>query len=627
MKKQKISLALLLLLMGGSLFAKEASKLGEITVTSATMTEQLLKDVPSTMEVITAEDIQKSGVKTAKDALEDANNIQVRGNIVTIRGFDSSQLIVLVNGRKQVGYGIPWENNAEIVNQMDAANIERIEIIRGTAGAIYGSSATAGIINIITKRSSEESYTTGFSVENNSYSTSLRADLGAFGEENKWDAVLYGSYTEYHGENDSYGKRSEPSHVTNLSQPRGNRTYLSGDVGYQIDEDQQLGMFAEFSDIDEFTTTYYPDTGQKRDSNFAGSIMKTGSLALDYTGHFDDHTITSYVSGNKQFDKSSDRNNAYAYYKAKAMDSWMLNNNHLLTFGIEATLYTASNPDYIKDTEEIYAAFVQDEITLFDESLFIVPAIRVENYSSFGTNTTPSIGTTWEFIENNRLKLTYGLGFRAPEPIELYGYGYNRNGTTAPNPDLEPEESKNFEVTYEFDIDNFGASIGYYHSKIDNFVQGILDVGDSVCAPGTADPGECNSRINLPGESTFSGIEVETNYDIDALSLSLNHYYMDNEDEDGKRITRTAEHTTTAKISYDFPDNFYTGFKATRYGNFLESVNNEHSFYATSIDISKSWKDKYTLTLAIDNLLSTENDYFNNSYTALDWSINFTMKF
>ena len=140
--------------------------LGEVVVT-ATRTKKKDLDVPAATTVITAEDIKKSGAANASDALAKVNGFVYKSfgpngaamgamtNEVNVRGLRSGAL-VLMNGNP-----IAWRGKYNL-DQIPANEIERIEIVKGGSSVLYGSDAMSGVINIITKKKSENKVYAGF---------------------------------------------------------------------------------------------------------------------------------------------------------------------------------------------------------------------------------------------------------------------------------------------------------------------------------------------------------------------------------------------------------------------------------------------------------------------------------
>jgi len=130
--------------------------LGKVVVTG-TKTEKRLADVPVRTEIITAADIKAKGAVTLYEALEGMPGIRIEQqcsycnfSIVRMQGLESGHLQVLIDGQP-IFSGLAGVYGLQ---QVPTANIERIEVVKGAGSALYGSSAIAGAINIITKKPS-----------------------------------------------------------------------------------------------------------------------------------------------------------------------------------------------------------------------------------------------------------------------------------------------------------------------------------------------------------------------------------------------------------------------------------------------------------------------------------------
>ena len=150
----------------------ERIKLGDVVVT-ATKTEKVLEDVPGSVSVITQEQMQKQDVKTLDEALQYIPGVFARpkkglmdsGPSVRMRGFNGNKYtLVLVDGQP---INEPYYGEVAFA-AMPVDNVERIEVIRGPASALYGGNAMGGVINVITKTPEklEASLTGGYGTDN-----------------------------------------------------------------------------------------------------------------------------------------------------------------------------------------------------------------------------------------------------------------------------------------------------------------------------------------------------------------------------------------------------------------------------------------------------------------------------
>jgi iron complex outermembrane receptor protein len=128
-----------------------------IEVTTATKTAVKLSDVPAALTVITKQDIQKYGYRNLAEALARVPEVymhyQGHNNGVDFRGFyinnNPRRVLFLINGHRVNDRFHFGDFEADIIN--DLSDVERIEVIRGTGAALYGSVAVLGVVNVITK--------------------------------------------------------------------------------------------------------------------------------------------------------------------------------------------------------------------------------------------------------------------------------------------------------------------------------------------------------------------------------------------------------------------------------------------------------------------------------------------
>ena len=139
----------------------DISQLMQITITSVSKKEQSLSDAAAAIFVITQDDIHRSGVTSIPEALRMAPGLQVARIsaekwAITSRGFNgqtANKLLVLMDGRTLYSpsfSGVYWDMQDTLLEDID-----RIEVIRGPGGTIWGANAVNGIINIITKNASD----------------------------------------------------------------------------------------------------------------------------------------------------------------------------------------------------------------------------------------------------------------------------------------------------------------------------------------------------------------------------------------------------------------------------------------------------------------------------------------
>jgi len=196
----KVFTIITLMHFGIQLSASETTKISEIkVVTSASGYEQKITDAPASISVITQEDLQKKSYTNLLDAVADIEGVDIGESTdksgqgtISLRGMGSDYTLVLIDGKKQNNNGNIYPNNfggLQFANIPPLSMIERIEVIRGPMGTIYGSDAMGGVINIITKKISKE-WTGSIS-----HSKTLQTESG-FGNKDTTDIAIMGPIIE-----------------------------------------------------------------------------------------------------------------------------------------------------------------------------------------------------------------------------------------------------------------------------------------------------------------------------------------------------------------------------------------------------------------------------------------------
>lgn len=201
-------------------------QLMNIEITSVSRHAERLADAPASVFVISGEDIRRSGVTSVPDALRLAPNLQVTqtkasGYTVTARGFASSsanKLLVLIDGRSVYSplfSGVFWD-----VQDVMLEDIERIEIISGPGGTLWGTNAVNGVINIITRSSMDTGGTLLVAGGGNRESGAALRSGGALGE--------HGSYRVY-------GKYFDRDHTNTANGTLVDDAWHKGQIGFRTD--------------------------------------------------------------------------------------------------------------------------------------------------------------------------------------------------------------------------------------------------------------------------------------------------------------------------------------------------------------------------------------------------------
>ena len=609
----------------GTAQADTQNLLSKDVVVTATRTEAEVKTVPNTVEVITAEDIRKLGATDVYSALRLADNIQIMntstgfGHRVSMRGMASNQTLILINGQRTAIEDTATTQNLLALDRINVNTIEHIEIVRGAASAQYGSDALAGVINIITKKSTgKPSVTVGATTGTTNVQNYYHIDLGKQG---KFSGVFDMDFSK---------DRQWTEHnvsglpIKNLQGPKQNYRF-SGT--YELGKDKNLNL-----DLGYYKDKLTGDWSHKEYNTGAwGGIIRLqdakleterrdASLSLTGKNKKDDYMVRTFYSKMDKFRflpytalaKEMGETNAYSVWGIEAKNSHKINGSHTLTYGTEYDRYLVEGVNFGKSGDNgkdvnTYAAYIQDE-WLAGNKWIIIPAVRYDKHGEFGSKTTPHLGVTYLLNDNNRFKANWGKGFKAPTVSELY-MDYTHMGVlTMGNPDLQPEESTNWDVSYEGEWGKTFGKVTYFHNTIDNMisthsVSGMRGVSEYYNIDGTT---------KTHGIELTLGRNLSKRWDIKATS---NWTSASNKSASAASsahgVDGIADNITTLQLTYD--DHKTSGYNFTIWeqwvNNYYESDSNDKYTYNTlSFVVNRKFNDRFRLFAGVDNIFDKKID-------------------
>ena len=586
----------------------------EVVVT-ATRTENDVKKVPASTQVITQEDIKRGGATSVRNALSMYANIfqksKVRGggHDIIIRGMETKHSLVMVNGRRisneadANGLG-----NAMSLDRININDVEKIEIVRGPSSALYGSEAMGGVLNIITKPSKEQTLLTGLEHTSEDTSHWWHADTGRIGN---FSMTFDARFNKIN--------RSMPDTATE-SDPYGTAQTYNASLNYYVNDHSYVNAYMDYYSqhlkTDMGTPAMKPITlttssgkmslsGQAMLEGTGSKAFKQKNYGISWNGKTDknDWQIQAYMSKfnwsttsntkvlgsippagmegmfnyllqkKNTYDFNHDEHNMWAI---EGRDSLRVNDHHRVTFGAEyvkdkvAGTGLGKNGDGVHNITEngktksssektlsSYAAYLQDEIEY--GKWFIVPAIRYDHHSAYGSHTSPKIGVTYNATDHFRIKANYGDGFKAPSVSQLYydldmEMGRGNWVHLTGNPNLKPEKSKSWDLGVEVEFGKGYGSLTYFDNDVDNLIASIPKGKDSN--------GHNLHRYENVNKARIKGLENTLGYRFnDTLEFKVTSTLLDAKDTSaGKDLTQRARLSQIYQLIYD--DHKDTGWSA-----------------------------------------------------------------
>ena len=590
MFSQGLALAVVLGLTNCAYAAPVSYNLDEMVISASRM-DLNLKELPQSAEIITKEEIKAIGATSIKEALRVSPSVVIteatNGDIFKVRG--SSDVLILLNGRRLAREGGIDDYRLDKYNSQ---NIERIEILRGPAGALYGSDAQGAVINIITKGPAEEGAVVGVNTGKREMSNYYRFDTGAMG---KLSASLAANFTKvrpFKWEDTSKTKSQGPKQNFNL------------DMEYEMDQDNKLNFFAEFDNED----MTYIMRGKTRQY----STERRGA-ALGYEGKSDKSKYSVNTSYSRMDRRHS--NEVYKFIDVDARNTVNSNDKFTLTYGGEYSI-DKGPVNGKKFTTDQWAGYVYGEYQASDK-LLVIPSVRYDHHESFGSHVSPNLGLTYSLSDNSRIKASYGTAYRAPTTYELYKEDSNWMYDMIPNPDLEPESSKGIELAWERDFDaKTSGKLAYFKNDKEDAIV-LTEVEDALY-----------QHINLE-EASYEGVELSLSRDLgNGFSAGFNYEYLDARDEtNNSPISYTARNTYTAKLSWTEPE--MQEWTVTVWNKWLSDYHcNDRDYSANTFNmaVNKSWEDnKYNAFVGVDNVFDKKVTKLR--YSGIVWRVGAEVRF
>ena len=562
-------------------------------VVTASGFEQNVKDAPASITVVTREELEKGSFRDLTDALREVQGVAVTGvaneKDIHIRGLPGSYTLVLVDGRRQSTREARPNGSSGIEQSFipPVAAIERIEIVRGPMSSLYGSDAMGGVINIITRKVSDQwsgSVTTEGTLQQHSkFGDSGQVSFYANGPILKdrlglqiWgrgyrrgsDDLLDG--TQGAKEGDLNGRLTFTPHedhdiyleggisrLRRLSEP--GRTIDIGDAESYRDFDRKHWSISHTGRWGPTTSEFslQQEWGSRESWEYdsvtggferAERVPRVRNTILDgkFTTPFDalgEHTL---VTGG-QFKNSALTDQGHTgVHQSLSIDQW--------------------------------AFFVEDEWRIVDD-FALTGGLRYDDHEIYGGHISPRIYGVWNTTSELTIKGGVSTGFRAPD-IRNIAPGYymptqRGAGLIAPNPDLEPETSTNYEIGAVWDNGDLilGATYFYtdFQDKISNAntnrlvnpsTGSIIDpLGGAACnnAALAGHPGySCLWQNFNIDDAVIQGVELTATWHATAdLTFRGSYTYTHSEQKTGDYagfpLARTPEHMASLRADWVTP--------------------------------------------------------------------------
>ncbi len=578
--------------------------------------------------VLERADIQAAPVQSVNDLLKYVASVDVRqrGPIgaqtdISIRGGNYEQITILLNG---INICDPQTGHNAFDFPVDISEIERIEVLEGPAGRVYGTSSLLGAINIVTRPRPTSSVSAH--IEGGSYgylSAGARANVAS----GKWNNQLSGSYSR----SDGYQRNSAGGL---------NSDYSGGKAFYQGTYDDDIvsvSWHAGLSTKDFGSNTFY---GAKWDDQFEHTLKtytalqaetKKGSFHLKpsiYWNHSYDRfelfrdAAEKYPFNYHRTDIFGVNLNGYFdWILGRTAVGAELRNEDLLSGNLGEPL---DNPHHISGTDRYYdhginrtnISFVVEHNILLRRFTLSAGLVAVKNsWNGMNMKVYPGIDASYRIGDSFKIFANYNTSLRMPSVTELY---YSVGGHVA-DKNLKPEEISSVEAGVKYADHGITTQASVYHNNWKNMIDWIRYTADGPDAPWQSVNFTEVKATGFQAQLTLNFRQiVPTQRILKSFNASYNYLFQDKDIDssvESKYSLEYLRHKLVANLQLnivsrlDLGINFRWQDRRGIYTDFDGTVK-EYSPYSV-VDARLSWTaPKYKLYLEANNIFDkTYIDY------------------
>ncbi len=548
-------------------FAQETGvQLDSVEIT-ATRTIQNITRTGRNIQVISSQEISNLPVNSTDELLRYLPGIEIqsRGGFgvqsdLTLRGSTFNQVLVLVDG---VRFNDPLTGHFNGYIPVPLAEIERVEVIKGTASSIYGADAVGGVINIITKTiTKEKSLNVNASLKAGSFGY-FGTDVSLLAKENKW------KYSVGFQSNKSEGQQFEnPNYETVASAPKNYNTWfnthtVSGGLGREIGKNWNASLRASY-DVRDFNAKYFYtasafDESVEKTTVFFSDLKLAGTHGKFRTeGDLVYRQSTDHFAFNPAF-SANDHITQFGFFQLN--QTYQLSIKNTFVYGVQVDFRDIESSDrgnHSNFHSGVYGQWISNLVP----HLTTILSLRGDYDNNYDFEMSPQLNISY-VMNKWVIRGGVGKGIRAADYTERF---VSNNlpalvpGRNLGNPDLAAESSWNYEIgTDYYVVKGFKlVTTGFYRSS-SNLIDYVPTAGkDIINVPVALVPdGTYLYSRNLTSVNTF-GIEVEAWYSKsfksgNNLDIKLGYTGLSNENSDGevsKYVSSTAKHLMNGNVSY-----------------------------------------------------------------------------
>ncbi len=436
-------------------FAQEIYEIEPVVVTATRYPKDIM-EITRTVTIIDSIEITRHASLVELLDVIAGVDMKVRGdNIQTdpsIRGSTFQQVLVMIDG---VRVNDPQTGHHNLNIPVPLSEIERIEILHGTASSLYGSDACGGVINIITKRSGQIKGQLGigsFSYRN--FNVGIGNKIFSIDFENKSSGGYEPGY-EYQTYN-LFNKINIP-------------------IGSKVRNDLSIGYLNKSFGAKNFYAPYPSwESNQAFFTSLNSQFIITRYFMLNPILSFRTH-IDTFVLDRDNPEFYANRHQSFTY-GAQLINHLDLKKSGYIIFGAEGFVDSLNSTRLGQHSLQRMALFLQIERKHFDERLILIVGLRDDYYRKIKNSINPHISFAYKILPSLKFSGSMGSSFRAPSFTELYYQDPANRGDSL----LKSENGWEYELGLDFQHRHTTAQIAGYYRLTDNDIDWVKKSNESV---------------------------------------------------------------------------------------------------------------------------------------------------
>lgn len=522
--------------------------LDEVIVTGQ-FAPQSVRNSVFRVQTISRAEIEKRGAINLEQALQNKLNLRITQDLaigsasIGMQGISSQNVKILVDGVPLVNRN--GNGNAADLSQINLQQIDRIEIVEGPMAVNYGANALAGVINLITKKDFANKTEINAFAQSETAGSEIGLDKGKHIQSlelnhkfnDNWSILLHGQHNDFQGYQGSAEGRTHEWNPKNqwienglIKYETDNHTFfyradalqeLIEDFGkaqsnynthceyepFAIDETynskrltQQLQAEGELPFLDRYNMFISYSDFKREKSRFARNLVTKEEHLTTAVGDQDTSTYQVWEFGGAGY-----------FSPASKLD---------LQLGYQISLEEVGGGRILNSNQGIEEYSVYSSLEWNPNSkLTIRPGARFTSNSAFGNQVIPAIQVKQQLTGKTSLRLSYGMGFRAPSVRELYFEFIDSNHRIFGNPNLQPETSNHFGLNllseYQIGSSAVKADLNFFYN----------DIRDQIAIGTNLDDVTSASYVNINRFKTLGGT-LSQQFTINQITASVGASYI-----------------------------------------------------------------------------------------------------